>query len=82
MRFLGFIISDKGLEIDPKKVKSIIKWPILTNKKEVQLFLGFTNFYRKFIRNYSEITTPLTGLTRNKVTFTWINEAEASFRKL
>ena len=82
VRFLGFIVSDKGLEIDPEKVKSIIEWPTPTNKKEVQSFLGFANFYRKFIRNYSEIATPLTSLTRNEVTFIWSDKAEASFRKL
>ena len=45
VKFLGFIISNKGIKIDPDKVKSIVEWPTPTNKKEVQLFLGFINFY-------------------------------------
>ena len=49
VKFLGFIISDKGIEMDLDKVKSIVEWPTPTNKKEVQSFLGFANFYRRFI---------------------------------
>ena len=82
VRFLGFVISDKGIEMDPDKVKSIVEWPPPTNKKEVQSFLGFANFYRRFIRDYSKVAMPLTGLTRNEVPFAWTKEAEASFRTL
>ena len=79
VKFLGFIVSDKGIEMDPDKVKSILEWPTPTNKKEVQSFLGFANFYRKFIRDYSRIAAPLTGLTRNDVAFAWGSEADTSF---
>ena len=82
VKFLGFIISDQGIEMDPEKVKSIIEWPTPTTKKEVQSFLGFANFYRRFIKDYSKTAAPLTGLTRNDVAFAWSPEAEASFRKL
>ena len=82
VKFLGFIISDQGIEMDPEKVKSIVEWPTPTNKKEVQSFLGFANFYRKFIHGYSKTAAPLTGLTRNEVPFAWSKEAEASFRAL
>ena len=68
--------------MDLDKVKSIIEWPIPTNKKDVQSFLGFANFSRRFIKDYSKIAAPLTGLTRNDVVFAWSEEAEASFRKL
>ena len=57
-------------------------WPIPKTVKEVQSFLGFSNFYRKFILHYSSLTSPLTSLTRIGVKFTWSEEAAAAFRQL
>ena len=68
--------------MDPAKVTSILDWPIPKFVKEVQSFLGFANFYRKFIQNYSSLATPLTTLTRKSVKFTWSDAASATFRSL
>lgn len=62
--FLGYVISQNGVKMDEGKVRSVTKWPAPTVVKELQHFLGFTNFYKWFIRNYSRITSPLTSLLR------------------
>jgi hypothetical protein len=63
-KYLGFIIeASKGLRMDPEKVKAIKEWEALVNVKGVRSFLGFANFYRRFIKNYSELASPLTRLT-------------------
>ncbi|KAF7640779.1 hypothetical protein LDENG_00014940, partial [Lucifuga dentata] len=61
--FLGFIISPGALHMDPPKVQAVTDWPTPTSRKELQRFLGFANFYRRFIRNYSSIAAPLNLLT-------------------
>jgi len=58
--FLGFIISPEGLQMDDSKVQTICNWPTLRKVKEVQSFLGFSNFYQCFIANYSDMMIPLT----------------------
>jgi len=58
--FLGAIISREGLRMEPDKVKAIQEWPTPIMIKEVQAFLGFANYYRQFIRNYSRYTILLT----------------------
>ncbi|KAK3541938.1 hypothetical protein QTP86_008165 [Hemibagrus guttatus] len=63
--FLGYLISQQGVELDPKKVTVDMNWPKPTTIKELQQFLGFAN-YRRFIRNYSSIASPLTSLLRGK----------------
>jgi hypothetical protein len=55
--------------MDPAKVAGVAEWPIPTNKKEVQSFLGFTNFYRRFIEGFSHHTRPLFNLTKNDMEF-------------
>ena len=55
IEYLGFIIDNGEICIDPKKVKAIQVWPELKNLTNVQLFLGFCNFYRCFIKNFSKI---------------------------
>ena len=82
MTFVGYMVSKAGIGMDPAKISSILDWPIPTSVKEVQSFLGFANFYRKFIDGYSRLAAPLTTLTRKSVRFTWSDEAAAAFRSL
>ena len=74
VQFLGFFISRGKLEMS--------SWPIPTSRKELQRFLGFANFYRRFIRNFSSIVSPLTQLTSIKRPFHWSAEAELAFQTL
>ena len=62
--YLGFRLSPEGLSMDPAKVQVIQDWPEPRKVKDIQSFLGFANFYRRFIRNYSALVVPLTRLTR------------------
>jgi hypothetical protein len=63
--FLGFVISPDGIRMDVSKVIQVIKdWPTPRKVKDVQSFLGFANFYRRFIANYSDMSVPLSRLTR------------------
>ena len=59
-KYLGFIVEvGKGIRMDPEKVKAIQEWQAPTTVKGVRGFLGFANFYRRFIRNFSNLTTPM-----------------------
>ena len=82
MTFVGYQVSPAGIGMDPAKIKSILEWPVPTSVKAVQSFLGFANWYRKFINDYSCLATPLTTLTKKSVRFTWSDEVEAAFRSL
>lgn len=80
--FLGFIVSQGELRMDPAKVSAVANWPTPTNRKQLQRFNGFANFYRRFVKNYSSIAAPLTALTSLSVPFRWTPEAEAAFSEL
>lgn len=56
--FLGFIIEEDSIKMDPSKVSAVANWPTPSCKKQVQQFLGFANFYRRFIRNFSPLAWP------------------------
>ncbi|KAL2004440.1 hypothetical protein VTN00DRAFT_6594 [Thermoascus crustaceus] len=77
--FLGFIISPGHVEMNEGKVTAIQGWPEPTTVKETQAFLGFTNFYQKFIWNYSKIVEPLTKLTQKDQKFEWKEEQQKAF---
>ncbi|KAL0150494.1 hypothetical protein M9458_054311 [Cirrhinus mrigala] len=64
--FLGYIVSHHGVEMDKSKIQAVTEWPLPKTVKELQRFLGFANFYRRFIRHYSSIAAPLTSLLKNK----------------
>src|SRR5258708_1136854 len=70
IKYLGFILTLTGLHMDLMKVAAIQSWPELQNVHNVQSFLGFANFYRCFIADYSQLTLPLTNLC--KKTTPWI----------
>ena len=80
--YLGLIITTKGVKIDPAKVNTIINWPLIINVKDVQSFLGFANFYRRFIYRYSKLAAPLTNLTKKNVLFEWTPECQKAFDTL
>jgi hypothetical protein len=67
VEFLGFIITIEGVVMEPSRVDTICDWPIPTTYREVQVFLGFANFYWRFVKDYSKIVRPLTGLLKGSV---------------
>ncbi|KAL0153155.1 hypothetical protein M9458_051542, partial [Cirrhinus mrigala] len=81
--FLGYHISHQGVKMDIAKVQAVTEWPQPTTIKELQRFLGFTNFYRRFIRNYSTVASPLTSLLKDKPhKLKWTEEANQAFISL
>ncbi len=80
--FLGHIVSAEGIRMDPEKIMAVVEWPSPDSRKALQRFLGFANFYRRFIRNFSQLASPLTALTSPRTTFRWSDAAEAAFAKL
>jgi hypothetical protein len=80
--FLGFIISTEGVKMDPKKIAAVKEWTTPKTVKDVQSFLGFANYYRKFIKNYSKITTPLTEITKKEKGFQWDNSCQEAFDRI
>lgn len=84
MKYLGFIVhaDGKGMEADPEKVETVQKWAQPQTQKEVRRFLGFANYYRVFIPDYSEVAAPLTMLTGKNTPFTWGKEQEGAFQQL
>ncbi|CAJ0929294.1 unnamed protein product [Ranitomeya imitator] len=81
--FLGFIFSPSTIEMDPVKVQAIYDWTQPTSLKSLQKFLGFANFYRRFINNFSSIAKPLTDLTKKGAdVVNWSSAAVEAFQEL
>ena len=62
--FLGFVIDPTGIHMEGTRISAILQWPVPKSVKDIQIFLGFTGFYRRFVRNYSKVTAPLTDLLK------------------
>ena len=80
--FLGFIISPDGISMEPDRVTAITEWPVPKSVQDVQIFLGFANFYRRFIEGYSHITSPISALLRKNQQFRWSSKAQEAFEEL
>lgn len=78
--FLGLVLAEGEIRINPEKVSAVVEWATPSSHKEVQRFLGFANFYRKFICNYSTIATPLHDLYSPHRPFVWSPKCEAAFQ--
>jgi hypothetical protein len=82
IEYLGLIISENHVEMDPVRVAGVAEWPEPTNKREVQSFLGFVNFYRWFIKDFSYHAHPLFDLTQNDQKWKWETPKASAFQKL
>jgi len=81
-KYLGFIISTDGVEVDPAKVEVIKNWEEPKTVKGIQSFLGFCNFYRRFIAQYGRLARPLTELVHKDRAFIWTTQCQTAFDTL
>ena len=80
--FLGHIISEEGIRVDPKKIEVIIEWKPLRNVTEVRSFLGLAGYYRRFVKGFSMTVAPMIRLLQKNTRFEWSEKCQASFEKL
>ena len=82
VKYLGHILSPKGIKVDPSKDSAIETYPVPKNVKNVRAFLGLAQFYRKYIKSFAQIALPLNKLLRKDVKFEWTEECNQAFLTL
>lgn len=86
IKYLGMIVGEHGIRMDPEKVQAVQEWKTPRSVKEVQAILGFANFYRRFIEKFGRIASPLTALTKKAegkyIPFDWTEDCERAFTEL
>jgi hypothetical protein len=80
--FLGHIISEGGISVDPSKVKDVLSWNTPQNVSDIRSFLGLAGYYRRFIEGFSKISKPMMELLAKGNTFEWTPRRETSFQEL
>jgi hypothetical protein len=82
IEFLGLIANENGISMDQHKVEAIQEWPVPRNVKDIQTFLGFANFYRRFIKDFAKISQPITNLLRKETPWNWDSACQDAFDTL
>ncbi|QRW18193.1 Retrotransposable element Tf2 protein [Rhizoctonia solani] len=82
VEYLGIIVLDKGFSLDKLKIQAVREWPTPTKVKEVQSFLGFANFLRRFVANFSHIARPLHNLVKKDTPWKWETREQEAFQNL
>ena len=82
VKFLGHLITPNGISADVNKIQAIQDWPVPTTKRQLLVFLGATNYLRKFVPNFSQKAVPLYRLTRKNTPFTWFKACQDAFETL
>ncbi|KAG8493049.1 hypothetical protein CXB51_010393 [Gossypium anomalum] len=80
--FLGHVVSVSGFHVDPSKISAILDWKPPRNVTEVRSFLGLAGYYRRFVKGFSMIATPMTKLLQKDVKFEWSEKCQKSFNQL
>jgi hypothetical protein len=82
IKFLGHVVSDKQVKVDPERIAAILNYPALRNQKQLRLFLETCNYHHRFIINYSDYVTLLLGLLKKGTKWKWMPEMQISFETL
>ena len=77
--YLGHFIGNDGAKPDPDKVSAVKYWPVPKTVKQIRSFVGFCNYYRRFVRDFAQIARPLTDLTKKDARFEWNSDCQLSF---
>jgi hypothetical protein len=80
--FLGHVINQQGIAVDPKNVAAVVEWKRPSSVSEIRSFLGLAGYYRHFVPNFSSIAKPLTRLLEKGVLFVWSSDCEVSYQTL
>ena len=80
--FLGYVVSKNGVDVDASKIEAIQNWPTPMNVSQVRSFRGLAGFYRRFVKYFSTIATPLNELTKKGVEFVWGPAQDHAFDEL
>ncbi|PIK46224.1 Retrovirus-related Pol polyprotein from transposon [Apostichopus japonicus] len=80
--YLGHVVSSEGVATDPEKIKAVSEWPRPQRLTDVRSFVGLCGYYRRFIRGFAEIASPLFKLTEKKQKFDWDEDCELAFSNL
>src|SRR3954468_24226886 len=82
VKFLGHIVSEKGISVDPSKIESVTEWETPKTMFDIRSFLGLAGYYRRFVHDFAKLASPLTRLTRKDIKFVWNDACEESFQEL
>jgi hypothetical protein len=82
IHYLGHVLSEEGVAVDPNKIRSIMEWPIPKDVSDIISFMGLAGNYRRFIKGFSEIGCPITTLWKKGTKFTWTQKCEERFQTL
>ena len=82
IRFLGVVIGPNGIEMEKKKVDGVLSWPEPKNVKDVRKFLGLANYYRRFIKDFTQVARPMNTLMRKDVKQQWGDKQQQAFDEL
>ncbi|KAI3712329.1 hypothetical protein L1987_70880 [Smallanthus sonchifolius] len=82
IQFLGYVVNEKGITVDPSKIVAVEDWSSPKTPSEIRSFLGLAGYYRRFIEDFSRIALPMTKLTRKERKFVWGPEQESTFQLL
>ena len=82
VKFLGHVVSEQGVVVDPAKIEVVMKWESSKNVTEVRSFLGLAGYYWRFVKGFSKLVMPMTRLAKMGEKFLWTQECELVFRTL
>jgi hypothetical protein len=80
--FLGHVISERGISVDPSKIEDVLSWNTPTSVSDIRSFLGLARYYKRFIKGFSKISKPMTELLGKDKKLEWSTKCEASFQEL